>query len=291
MDLSVIIVNYNTKELIKKCLRSIFASQTNFSYEVIVSDNGSRDGSVEMLKQKFPRAKLLENNANLGFSKGNNVALRPPLNGTGRQAVGKLILLLNSDTEVRPDTLDVSVKYLEEHPNVGIMGCKVLLPNGQLDRACRRKFPNPMNSFLRLFGLRHFSDYNIDSAIDQETEVDAVMGAFLLIRKSVVDKIGLLDEDYFMYGEDLDWCWRTKQAGYKIVYFPRAEITHYKYGSSQTIPFRTIRWAHDAMRIFYKKHYAPGYPIFFNWFVYLGIRLRMYLVMVVNLFRQKKSVH
>ncbi|MBI3952753.1 MAG: glycosyltransferase family 2 protein [Candidatus Doudnabacteria bacterium] len=283
MDLSVVIVNYNTKDLLKKCLKSVFASHTSFSFEVLVSDNGSKDGSVLMIKEEFPEVKLIENNANLGFSKGNNVALR--------QAQGKYCLLLNSDTEIRQNTLEVSIKYMNLHQDVGAMGCRVLLPNGELDKACRRKFPNPANAFLRLFGLKKFSDYNINTPIDQEVEVDAVMGAFMLVRKSVIDRIGLLDEEYFMYGEDLDWCWRIKEAGYKIVYYPQAEITHFKYGSSQLIPFRTIRLAHDAMKIFYHRHYAKENNWFFNQLVYLGINLRMFLVLALNLFRNKKTVH
>ena len=283
MDLSVILLNYNTRELTRKCLASIFASKTNYSFEVIVADNGSKDESVEMIRKDFPQVKVIENNANLGFSKGNNVAIK--------QANGRLVLLLNTDTEIRPDALDVSIKYFDEHPDVGILGAKVLLPDGSLDKACRRRFPNPWNSFLRLFGLKKFSNYNINSPIDQTIEIDAVMGAYLMIRRSVIDKIGLLDEDYFMYGEDLDWCWEAKQAGYKVVYYPKAEITHYKYGSSQLIPFKTIRMAHDAMKIFYQKHYAEQYNWLFNQIVYLGISLRMYLVLVVNIFRNKKTVH
>ena len=277
------IVNYNTKDLLKACLKSVFGSHTSFNFEVLVSENGSKDGSVEMVRKHFPEAKLIENNANLGFSKGNNAALR--------QAIGKYCLLLNSDTEVRANTFDLSIRYMNLHPEVGAMGCKVLLPNGELDKACRRKFPNPANAFLPLFGLKKFSNYNITTPIDEEIEVDAVMGAYLLIRKSVMGQIGLLDEDFFMYGEDLDWCWRVKEAGHKIMYYPDAEITHYKYGSAQLIPIRTIKLAHNAMRIFYRKHYAPKYNWFFNQLVYLGIILRMFLVLVVNLFRKKKTVH
>ncbi len=283
MDLSVILLNYNTKELTRKCLQSVFASKTSYQFEVILADNGSKDGSVEMIRSEFSQVKVIENKANLGFSKGNNVAIR--------QATGKYVLLLNTDTVVKPDAIDASIKYLDEHPNVGILGAKVLLPDGRLDQACRRNFPNPWNSFLRLFGLKKFSNYNINAPIDQEMEVDAVMGAYLMIRKSVIDKIGLLDEDYFMYGEDLDWCWQTKQSGYKVMYYPKAEIIHYKYGSSQLIPFGTIKMAHNAMKIFYRKHYAQEHNWLFNQFIYLGINLRMFLVLGVNVFRKKKSVH
>ncbi len=283
MQLSIILVNYNTEELTRKCLRSVFDSKVSFDYEVFVSDNGSTDSSLEMVKAEFPTVKVIENGKNLGFSKGNNVAIR--------QAIGQYILLLNTDTEVKPDAFELSIQKMESDSRIGILGAKVLLPNENLDKACRRRFPNPWNSFLRLFGLKKFSDYNIDSPIDQEMEIDAVMGAYLLIRKSVIDRIGLLDEDYFMYGEDLDWCWRAKAAGYKVIYYPKAEITHYKYGSSQMIPFRTIKMAHIAMKIFYRKHYAQKYNWLFNQFVYLGISLRMYLVLLINIFRHKKTVH
>ena len=283
MDLSVIIVNYNTKELLQKCLESVFASKTGFKFEVLVSDNGSKDGSVEMIRQNFPQVKLIENNANLGFSKGNNVAIR--------QALGKYVLLLNSDTQVRADAFDESIKYLELHLEIGCLGAKLILPDGSLDKATRRKFPNPWNSFLRLFGLSKLSDYNVEGPIDQTTEIDSTVGAYMMVPKTVIDKVGILDEDYFMYGEDLDWCFRIKEADYKVVYYPKAEVFHFKYGSSQAIPFRTIQWAHTAMKIFYRKHYAKQYNWLFNQLVYLGISIRMYLVLVVNIFRQKKTVH
>lgn len=284
MDLSVIILNYNTKNLLQKCLESVFASKTGFLFEVIVSDNGSTDGSIEMARSLFPQVKLIENNSNLGFSAGNNVGIR--------KALGRLVLLLNTDTEVRPNTLDLSVKYMDAHPEVGIMGCKVLLPDGKLHEAARRRFPNPVNAFLRLFGLRKFSSYNYRNIpVDQEMEVDSVVGAFLLIRRAAIDKIGLLDEEFFMYGEDLDWCWRVKEAEFKVMYYPGAEITHYLYGSSKAVAFRSVRWAHAAMKIFYRKHYADQYNWLFNQFVYLGIGTRMYLVIIVNIFRREKTVH
>jgi GT2 family glycosyltransferase len=283
MDLSVIIITYKEKELLRKCLQSVLASVTDYKFEIIVTDSNSQDGTVEMVRSEFSQAKLLDNKQNLGFSKGNNVALK--------QAAGRYCLLLNADTEVRRDTLDASIRYMDSHPEVGALGAKVLLPDGGLDKACRRKFPNPANSFLRLFGLKKFSDYNIVTPIDQETEVDAIMGAYFFVRKSVIEKVGLLDEEFFMYGEDLDWCWRIKEAGHKIMYYPKAEITHYKYGASKSIPFRTIAWAHTAMKIFYRKHYAKKYNPLFNELVYLGISLRMYLVLIVNIFRNKKTVH
>lgn len=283
MELSIVIVNYNTKELTLKCLRSVFASQTNYEYEVFVVDNASKGDDVEVFKKEFPQAIVISAKKNFGFAGGNNIALR--------QAQSKYILLLNSDTEVQPDTLNKSIQYMDAHSQVGAMSCKVLLPDGSLDKACRRKFPNPWNSFLRLFGMRKFSNYNFFGDLNQIQEVDAVAGAFIMVRKEAIDKVGLLDEEYFMYGEDLDWCWRIKEAGYKIMYVPESSITHFKYGSSRLVPFKMIRSAHNAMKIFYRKHYAEQYNWLFNQFVYFGINLRMFLVLIVNIFRNKKSVH
>ncbi len=282
-DLSVIILNYNTRELLRKCLASVRASKSNFQIETIVSDNGSKDGSQQMVRSEFPEVRLLENNANLGFSKGNNVAIK--------QSQARYVLLLNSDTTVAENAFDESIKYLDSNPNVGVLGAKVVLPNGKLDPACRRNFPNPANAFLRLFGLKKFSNYNITGSVDQEMDVDAVMGAYMMVRREVIDKVGMLDEEFFMYGEDLEWCWRIKQAGYKVVYYPKSEIVHFKYGSSQSIPFTIIRFSHSAMKIFYRKVYASQHSAIFNQMVYLGIDFRMALVMLRNLLRAKKSVN
>ncbi len=284
MDLSIIILNYNTKDLLRTCLKSVFGSQTSFKLEVLVADNGSTDGSLGMVKSEFPQVKIVANQANLGFARGNNAALKV--------ATGRYCLLLNSDTEVRPSTFDLCIKKMDSDPQVGILGCKVLLPNGKLHEACRRRFPNPANAFLRLFGFRKLSSYNYQNvSVDQEMEVDSVVGAYLMIRKNVMDQIGLLDEQFFMYGEDLDWCWRAKEAGFKVLYYPKAEITHYLYGSAKSVKFKSVVWAHQAMQIFYAKHYASGHNWLFNQVVYLGIKLRMYLVMLVNLLRANKSVH
>lgn len=284
MDLSIIILSYNTKKLLEDCLDSVFPeTPSRYTREVFVSDNGSTDGSQEMVKTKFPQVKLIENNANLGFSKGNNVAIR--------QATGKYILLLNSDTVVQPDAFDAMVRKAESDPQIGVVGPKVLLASGELDPSARRHFPNPANAFLRLFGLKKFSNYNITAPIGEEMEVDAVTGACMLVPKTVIDKVGMLDEDYFFYGEDLDWCFRIKEAGYKVVYYPAAEITHLKSASSRNIPFKIVKVAYSAMKIFYRKHYAPKYPKVFNWLVYAGINVRMCLVFVLNIFRKNKTVH
>lgn len=310
LDLSVIILSYKSKTDLERLLPSIFASKNinftphpnplhfdhelraewpqgkrEYEAEVIVVDNGSNDGTLEWLKQlqdsKFKDLQIIKNQ-NTGFSAGNNIGIKA--------SGGKYVLLLNPDTRVETDTFEVMLNFMESHQNVGISGCKVLKPDGNLDLACRRKFPNPWNSFKRLFLLSN-SEYNLTKAdINQDMEIDSVMGAFLLIRRTVIDKIGLLDENFFMYGEDLDWCLRCKEAGYKVWYFPKTSITHFKGSSSSKIPFKALLWFHEAMWIFYKKHYAKKYIFLFNWLVFLGIYLRLILLLFINFFKSKPSV-
>ncbi len=247
-------------------------------------DNNSGDGTaeaVEGLLPSVPNLKLIRNKNN-GFSAGNNVGIK--------QSSGKYILLLNPDTKVEPNTFETMLDFMESRPDVGISGCKIIKPDGKLDLACRRRFPNPWNSFARLF-LRNNKNYNYTDISDNESmEVDSVVGAFLLIRKSVMDKIGLLDEKFFMYGEDLDWCWRCKQAGFKVWYYPKAQITHYKGSSSAKTPFLALKWFHQSMWIFYKKHYAERYFFAFNWLIYLGINLRLLMLTGLNLFKKNPVV-
>lgn len=284
MDLSIIILSYNTKNLVRDVLESILPQLGGkYQIEVIVSDNGSKDGTIEMLKTNYAQIKLIENNMNLGFSKGNNVAIR--------QTNSRYVMLLNSDTIVRLGALQTLIEKADSDPKIGVLGPKVVLANGDLDPACRRNFPNPANAFLRLFGLKKFSNYNIDSPINEEREVDAVTGACMIVPRKVIEQVGMLDEEFFFYGEDLDWCYRIKEAGYKVVYYPQAEIVHLKFASSRNIPYKIVKVAYKAMKIFYRKHYAPKYPAPFNWLVYLGINMRMYLVILLNMFRKNKTVH
>lgn len=284
MDLSIIIVSYKSKEHLKVLLPSIFSSTKKYSYEVIIVDNDSKDGTaeaVEGLLSSVPNLKLIRN-INNGFAAGNNIGIR--------KSLGKYVLLLNPDTKVRPDTFEVMLDMMENRPDVGVSGCKLIKGDGKLDLACRRRFPNPVNSFKRLFLLNR-KDYNY-SDIDEnrEMEVDSVVGAFLLIRKFVIDRIGLLDERFFMYGEDLDWCWRCKQAGFKVLYYPRTLIYHYKGQSSKKAPFVMLKAFHNAMWIFYKKHYYKNYSVIFSVMVWLGIYGRMSALGVINFFKSEPTV-
>ena len=284
LDLSIIILSYKSKQHLKELLPSIFRSTKKYTYEVIVVDNDSKDGtaeSVESLLPTIPNLKLIRNTNN-GFAAGNNVGIQ--------KSSGRYILLLNPDTKVEPDTFETMLDMMENRPEVGISGCKIIKPDGKLDLACRRRFPNPWNSFKTLF-LKSRADYNYaDIDANREMEVDSVVGAFLLIRKSVIDKIGLLDESFFMYGEDLDLCWRCKDAGYKVWYYPRTTITHYKGSSSAKAPFKSLKRFHDAMWIFYKKHYAENYSVIFSLLIWLGIYGRLSALAAVNLFKSQPRV-
>lgn len=269
------------------------------SAEVIVVDNGSSDGTLEWLKlwsmkHEAYNIKSIKND-NTGFASGNNIGIK--------QASGRYILILNPDTKLEPNALQTMLDFMEKRPEVGIAGCKIIKPDGKLDLACRRRFPNPWNSFQRLILLNN-KNYNYgDISENQEMEVDSVVGAFMMIRRIGMSEnrnVGesdfrlpdgnYLDEDFFMYGEDLDLCWRCKEAGFKVWYYPKTFITHYKGSSSAKIPFRALKWFHDAMWIFYKKHYQNRYPFFLNWLVFGGIYLRLFLLLALNFFKTRPKV-
>lgn len=285
MDLSVVILSYNSKRHLSVLLPSVFGSKTRYRFEVILVDNGSPDGTADWVRRWAEESghplKLIRNR-NVGFSAGNNVGIKA--------SAGRYVLLLNPDTEVSPETFEVMLDFMESRSDVGISGCKLVKPDGSLDLACRRRFPNPGNSFRRLF-LKDNTDYNYaDVPVDRAMAVDSVVGAFLLIRRSAMEKIGLLDEAFFMYGEDLDWCWRCKEAGFSVWYYPETEVRHYKGESSRQLPFRALKWFHDAMWVFYRKHYWNSYPKALHVLVFLGIYGRLVLLTLLNLARSNRRV-
>jgi len=285
MDLSIIIVNYNTKQLTLDCISSVFQSITSYRYEVILIDNASSDGSVEAIQDQFPEVKIISNNENTGFSRANNQGIQI--------AGGSYVLLLNSDTVIEATTLDTMIRYMETHPKVGASGCKLILPDGTLDDACKRGFPTPLASFYYAFGFskRHPSDpkYNqyklthLDP--DQEHVVDCLVGAFMMVREEVIEQVGGLDEEFFMYGEDIDWCYRIKDAGWKITYYPKTTVIHYKGASSRKKPNKIIYEFHRAMVLFHRKHYARKYSFAVNGLVYMGITTKFLIAFIKNLLK------
>lgn len=283
MDLSIIIVNYNTKELTLQCISSIYESNTKKnSFEIFVVDNNSSDGSVEAIKQQFKKVILIENKDNVGFSKANNQAIR--------QAKGEYILLLNSDTIVQENTLSIMLQYMQQNNDVGAAGCEVLLQDGKLDIACHRGFPTPSASFYYMLGLAKkypnnpkFNQYHKSYLNMREIhEIDCLVGAFMIVRAETIQQVGMLDESFFMYGEDIDWCYRIKEAGWKIVYNPTVSIIHYKGASSRKKPVKIVYEFHRAMFIFHKKHYAQKYSAFTNGIVYTGITAKLGLELLKN---------
>lgn len=288
-DLSIIIVNYNTKALLKQCLESIF------NYKVIVVDNGSGDGSAEMVKKDFSKVKLIVNKKNLGFAKANNQALQ--------QAQSEYVLFLNSDTIVPKETIPKLLSYLEKHPEVGVVTPKLELRSGEIDPDCHRGFPQPWAAFCYFSGLeklfpksKFFGQYHQTwKNLNVVHEIDSCCGAFMLARKKILDEVGGFDESYFFYGEDLDLCYRIKQKGWKIIYYPKAKAIHYKGVSSglrketrdvskvdKKTKVKVAKASVEAMEIFYDKFYKNKYPLLITLFVKLGIRLQK----AVRLFKQ-----
>ena len=284
MDLSVVIVNYQTFELTKNTINSILDYDYPFSLEIFVVDNASSDDSLAKLKDYFKdKVKFIASKENKGFAAGNNQALR--------LATGKYQLLLNSDTIVWQGTLENIYDYMENNPDVGACGCRVLLENGELDKACKRSFPNVKNSFFRLFHIPTKSkddNYNLTDLPDGEVyEIDCLTGAFMFMRKEALDVAGLLDETFFMYGEDIDLCYRIKKSGWKIVYYGKSKITHLKGASSKKQKSKLIYEFYRAMYIYYKKHHAGESFFLVNWVVYLGIAILCILKLFLNLFKKK----
>ncbi|SMG46799.1 glycosyltransferase family 2 protein [Paenibacillus aquistagni] len=284
MDISIIIVNYNTKDLTKKCMESIFCSATNYQFEVILIDNASHDGSINLFRNFDFDIRLVENDRNLGFSKANNQGMRV--------ARGRYILLLNSDTVVQPDTLDIMIQFMDDHPEVGASGCKVVLPDGTLDKACKRGFPTPSATFYYVSGLSRLFSHNPrinayhcgDINEDQPSPIDCLVGAFMMVRREVIDEVGVLDEDFFMYGEDVDWCYRIQQAGWVNYYYPKTHIIHFKRASSQNKPYKITYEFHRAIYVLYNKHYKKQYPWWVNTLMYTGMGAKLAAALTLNTF-------
>lgn len=285
MDLAIIIVNWNTRDLLRRCLATVYASVGDFSYEVVVVDNGSTDDSAAMVRDEFPRVTLISGHGNVGYPQGNNIGLRAKGFGeeNGRATGGdhpRWALLLNPDTELPPDALQRVLNYAEADPRIGVLGPRLYMRDGKLDPACRRSFPTPKISLWRMTGLSklfpnspRFGRYNLTFLDEYETyEVDSVVGAFMLVRGAAIEQVGLMDERFFMYGEDLDWCKRIKEAGYSVVYYPEVEVLHVKRAASRQSKRAQFEF-YRAMLLFYRKHYASSTGWLMNALVLTGLGL------------------
>ncbi len=255
-DLSIVIVNYNVQHFLRQTLESVFRAQTNLSVEVFVVDNNSKDDSVAMVKRDFAQVKLIANQDNPGFSKANNQAIR--------LAKGKYVLLLNPDTILQEDTLQTCFDFMEAHPDAGAVGAKMLDGSGQFLPESKRGFPSPWVSFCKATGLsvlfpksKVFNQYHLGFLDENQThEVDVLCGAFMFMRKDVLDEVGMLDEDFFMYGEDIDLSYRIKKAGHKVYYLSSTQLIHFKGESTKKSSVNYVRVFYKAMIIFAKKHFA-----------------------------------
>ena len=255
MKLSVIVVNYNVEYFLEQCLHSVETALQGIDSEVFVVDNHSVDGSVRMLNKKFPEVKLIVNTENVGFAKANNQAIH--------QAKGEYILLLNPDTLVESDTFAKTIAFMDQTPQAGGLGVKMVNGEGKFLPESKLSLPFPYVSFYNIFGLsklfkksRRFGKYHLTYLDPNEIhEVEVLSGAFMLLRKSMLDNIGYLDEDYFMYGEDIDLSYRITQAGFKNYYYPKTRIIHYKGESTKKSSINYVIVFYKAMQIFAKKHF------------------------------------
>jgi O-antigen biosynthesis protein len=283
MTLSVVIVSYNVKEFLEQCLNSVVksAQASRIETEIFVVDNNSADGSQSMLAAKFgamPDVHLIFNKTNVGFGKANNQALW--------LCKGKFILVLNPDTLLQEDTLGKMLAFMQTDDRIGAAGCKLLNGDGSFQLSCRRGFPSPEVSFYKIIGLsrlfpksERFARYNMTYLSTEETyEVDALMGAFMFLRREILESVGVFDETFFMYGEDLDWCYRIKQAGWKIYYTPVTQIIHYKGESTKKLSFNYVVQFYEAMLIFVKKYYGSSW--WFEFALRVGIYSRAALALV-----------
>lgn len=292
---SVVIVNYNTCDLLEHCLHRLLDSRLDRPMSVFVVDNGSRDGSVDLVRDQFPSVELIASSRNLGYAAANNLALeriRQRWIENGRPA-DNCALLLNTDCFVEPDSLQITASFLDTNPDAGIVGPKLILRDGTLDYACRRSFPRPVNALWKLTGLSllfpdspRFASYNLTYLDPDETaEVDSVVGAYMMVRLEAIHKAGLMDDSFFMYGEDLDWAYRIKQHGWKVFYYPATTVLHYKGATSSRRSTRLIIEFYRAMHLFHRKHYASNLPRIVNALITAGIIGRGSFALVRNLFR------
>lgn len=279
--LTISIVNFNTGVYLSHLLKSLEEVRQEVEFEVWVVDNASLDNSLKLAKEKFPWVKFIESSENLGFGKAHNLVLK--------KLDSEYVLILNPDTDIPKGVIKYMVDFMDKNPWVGASTCKIVLADGSLDWAAHRSFPTPLASLLYFLGndsLYHLTNRSMKTP----HEVDGISGSFFLTRKSVLEKVGFFDEDFFLYAEDLDLSYRIKQAGFKIMYVPQVSIVHHKGVSSglkkhsqkiSTADLETRKKSLDAfyltMKIFYKKHLEKNYPFFLNWLIFLGINLKWFL--------------
>ncbi len=274
MDLSIIIVSYNVKDFLRGAIASAERSLQfgELSGEILIVDNASSDGSAAMIRREFPKVRLFDLEENIGFGRANNLALH--------EAQGDYLLILNPDTLVGEDTLRTMVDFMRAHPEAGLAGCRLLNGDGTFQLSCRRGFPTPWASFTKLFGLaglfpnsRLFARYNLTYLpVDATYEVDALGGAFMMLSRKAYEATRAFDESFFMYGEDIDLCYRAKHAGFKVYYVHSTATVHFKGESTRRSALNEVKVFYEAMHVFVKKHYRASF--IFSLLLRLGIFIR-----------------
>ena len=286
MDLSVVIVNYNVKYFLEQCLHSVMKAIDGLDAEIFVVDNNSVDGSIRMLREKFPHVTLIENKDNKGYSKANNQAIR--------KAKGNYILLLNPDTIVEDDTLVKCVRFMEDHPDAGGLGVKMIDGKGKFLPESKRGLPSPSVAFFKIFGFsalfprsRVFNKYHLGYLDKDKTHpVDVLSGAFMMLRKKVIDEAGMLDEDFFMYGEDIDLSYRITKAGYRNYYYPGTRIIHYKGESKKKSSLNYVFMFYNAMIVFAKKHFSKENARILSTLINIAIYIRAFFSIMTRFFKR-----
>jgi GT2 family glycosyltransferase len=270
---SALVVSYNVRDLLLRSLEALQAG-TEVPLEIIVVDNASSDGSADAVAEQFPTVRLLRLPKNIGYGKANNRALP--------SARGRFVLLLNPDVTLEPGSLAKLTDFMLVRPDVGAVGPRIRRPDGSLDLAARRAFPTPATAFYRFIGLsrlfphsRRFNRYNLGHLSEESPhEIDSGTAACLLVRRAAIDRVGFFDPDYFMYGEDLDLCYRLKTAGWKVYYLPAAEAVHVKGAATRQATQRMLYEFHSAMWTFHHKHYAEDLPAFMNGVIWAATWIR-----------------
>jgi O-antigen biosynthesis protein len=286
MKLSVIIVNYNVKHFLEQCLHSVYKAAKGIETEIFVVDNNSVDGSAQLIREKFPDLHFIENRENVGFSRANNQAIR--------MAKGEYILLLNPDTVVEEDTFSKVTGFMDNHPEAGGLGVKMIDGKGTFLPESKRGLPTPWVAFYKMFGLsklfpnsRKFGKYHLSYLNPNEIhEIEILAGAFMLLRKKALDKVGLLDEDFFMYGEDIDLSYRIILGGFKNYYFPETTIIHYKGESTKKGSLNYVKVFYNAMIIFARKHFSGGKAGIFAFIIHLAIYFRAFISIFKRVFEK-----
>lgn len=286
MDLTVVIVNYNVKHFLEQCLNSVAIAMKNLPVEVYVVDNISIDGSVEMVREKFPWVHLIANTENVGFSRANNQAIRV--------SKGKYVLLLNPDTVVEEDTFRKTINFMDSHPKCGGLGVKMIDGKGEFLPESKRGLPTPSVAFYKISGLarlfpksKKFGRYHLGFLPMEETnKIEILSGAFMMMRREVLDKVGLLDESFFMYGEDIDLSYRIVLEGYDNYYFPETSIIHYKGESTKKSSINYVFVFYNAMIIFAKKHFSEKNARLFSFFINIAIYIRAGMAIVSRFIRR-----